>query len=233
MRMSYLPLSMTRKGKDSRCEMENTTLNRRRSPLILPNRPRKKENRDGWEVILEYEDQGNGPFLIDLSHVPKWDVQDTRLSSIVPWGDRIPEIPGSCTVQNGTLVTRMNPTQAAVWHLLQMDSAIPRHPAYTEVTDAYTLVAVLAKDVFSIMEKVTPLDLSSPARKPPFMVQGPVFHVRCQTVVLGVKQGWATVLIACSRGYGQAMAETLSDAGREWGLRPGGETVFRNWLIEE
>ena len=146
--------------------MENTTLNRRRSPLILPNRPRKKENRDGWEVILEYEDQGNGPFLIDLSHVPKWDVQDTRLSSVEPWGDRIPEISGSCTVQNGTLVTRMNPTQAAVWHLLQVDSIIPRHPAYTDVTDAYTLMAVLSKEVFSIMEKVTPLDLSSPAWRP-------------------------------------------------------------------
>jgi hypothetical protein len=233
MRGSCLPLSMTRKEKDSRCEMENTTLNHRRSPVKFPKAPRKKENRDGWEVVLEYEEQGNGPFLIDLSHVPKWDVQDTRLSSIESWGDRIPEIPGSCTVQNGTLVTRMNPTQAAVWHLLEVDSTIPRQTAYTDITDAYTLMAVLAKDVFSIMEKVTPLDLSSPAWKPPFMFQGPVLRIRCQVVVMGVKEEWATVLIACSRGYGQSMAETLLDAGREWDLRPGGETVFRNWLAEK
>ena len=233
MRMSCLPLSMTRKGKDSRCEMENTTLNRRRSPVKFLKVPREKENRDGWEVVLEYEDQGIGPFLIDLSYVPKWLVQDRRLSSVEPWGDRIPENPGRCTVQKGTLVTRMNPTQAAVWHLLQMDTTIPRHPAYTDITDAYTLMAVLAKDLFFIMEKVTPLDLSSPSRKPPFMVQGPVLHVRCQIVVLGVKEEWAGVLIACSRGYGQSMSEILLDIGREWDLRPGGETVFRNWLIEE
>ena len=213
--------------------MENATLNSRRSPVKFTSTPRKEADRDGWEVVVEYEDQGDGPFLIDLSHVPKWDMQDTRLSSVEPWGDRIPEIPGHCTVHNGTLITRMNPTQAAVWHLLQMDSAIPRHPAYTEVTDAYTLVAVLAKDVFSIMEKVTPLDLSSPAWKSPFMVQGPVFHVRCQIVVLGRKGGFASVLIACFRGYGQSMAETLLDAGREWDLRPGGEMVFRNWWVEE
>jgi len=205
-------------------------LYRRRSPVKFPSPPSKKEIRGGWEVVLEYEDQGNGPFLIDLSHVPKWDVQDAELSEVEPWGDRIPERPGSCTIQNGSLFSRMNPTQAAIWHLLQVDSAIPRQPAYTDVTDAYALMAVLAKDVFSIMEKMTPLDLSTPIKASTFLLQGPVLHVRCQIVLVGEKRGYTAVLIACSRGYAQSMSEALIDAGKEWSLSPGGETALRNWL---
>ncbi len=82
------------------------------------------------------------------------------------------------------------------------------------------------------MEKVSPLDLSAPSKKTPFLFQGPVFHVRCQIVVLGEKGDNAVVLIACSRGYGQSMSEALLDAGKEWDLHPGGETVFRDWLNE-
>ena len=205
-------------------------LYRRRSPVKFTSLPSKKEIREGWEVVLEYENQGNGPFLIDLSHVPKWDVQDAELSEVEPWGEMIPEHPGSCTIRNGSLFSRMNPTQAAIWHLLQVDHPIPRQPAYTDLTDAYALMAVLAKDVFSIMEKVTPLDLSSPSKTPPFLVQGPVLNVRCQIVALGEKGDDAAVLIAYSRGYGQSMSEALLNAGKEWGLSPAGENAFREWL---
>ncbi|KPK21509.1 MAG: hypothetical protein AMK69_21680 [Nitrospira bacterium SG8_3] len=205
----------------------------RRSPVKYPSLPRKKEIRDGWEVVLEYRDQGTGPFLIDLSHIPKWDVQDARLSNVESWGELIPVLPGGCTVQNGTLVSRMNPTQAVIWHLLQADPVMPQYPAFTDVTDACALMAVLAKDVFAIMEKVTPLDLSTPSKKPPFLLQGPVLRVRCQIVLLDRKGEYMAVLIACSRGFGQSMTEALLDAAKEWDLRPGGETVFRDWLKEE
>lgn len=201
----------------------------RRSPVKFPSPPSKKELRDGWEVVLEYEDQGEGPFLIDLSYVPKWDVQDSKVSKVEPWGGTIPEIPGDCAVQNGTLISRLNATQAVIWHLLQGDSGIPRQPSYTDVTDAYAILAVVGKEVFRLMEKVTPLDLSSPANQPPFLLQGPVLHVRCQIAVLGDKRDDAAVLIAFSRGYGQSMSEALLDAGTEWELRPAGETAFRNW----
>lgn len=230
MRGSYPPPSMIRRGKDSVCEMETMELYRRRSPVKFPSLASKREIRDGWEVVLEYEDQGDGPFLIDLSHVPKWDVQDAELSEVEPWGDMIPGSPGSCAIQNGSLFSRMNPTQAAIWHLLQIGPVIPPQPACTDVTDAYALMAVLAKDVFSIMEKVTPLDLSTPSKAPPFLLQGPVLHVRCQIVLMGEKRGCSAVMIACSRGYGQSMCEALIDAGKEWSLSPAGETAFRNWL---
>ncbi len=206
---------------------------RRSSPVELPSLTSKKEVRNAWEVVLEYEDEGNGPFLIDLSHVPKWDVQDSNLSKVEPWGGMIPDTPGDCTVQDGTLISRLNATQAAIWHLLQVDPAILRQPAYTDVSDAYALMAVLGKAVFSLMEKLTPLDLATPSKAPPFLLQGPIMHVRCQVLVLGQKGGHRAILIACARGYGQSMSQALLDAGMEWGLRPAGETAFCHWLKQE
>jgi len=192
--------------------------------------PSKKERRDGWEVVLEYEDQGNGPFLIDLSHIPKWDVQGADLTHIRPMDVAIPDRPGDCILKNGILVNRMNATQAIIWHFSDAYPAFPQEPAYTDVSDGYALMAVLAKDLFPIMEKVTPLDLSTPSKAPPFLLQGPVLHVRCQIVVLGEKGDGAAVLIACPSGYGQSACEALLDAGMEWGLRPAGETAFRDSL---
>jgi hypothetical protein len=202
----------------------------RRFPMKFSSPIGKKEVRGGLEVILEYEDEGNGPFLIDLSHIPKWDVQDADLTQIRPVDVAIPEHPGDCVLKNGLLINRMNPTQAAIWHLSEAHPAFPHEPAYTDVSDAYALVAILAKDLFRIMEKVTPLDLSTPSKVPPFLLQGPVLRVRCQIVVLGKKGDDRAVLIAFPRGYGQSVCEALLDAGMEWGLRPGGETAFREWL---
>jgi hypothetical protein len=210
--------------------MGTMELYRRRSPVVFQTPPSKKEIRDAWEVVLEYEDQGNGPFLIDLSHVPKWDVQDADLTPIRPMDVAIPEHPGDCILENGLLINRMNATQATLWHLSEAHPAFPQEPAYTDVSDAYALMAVLAKDVFSIMEKVTPLDLPTPSKAPPFLLQGPVLHVRCQVVLLVEKGGYMAVLMACPRGYGHSVCEALLDAGMEWGLRPAGETAFRNWL---
>ena len=53
--------------------------------------PARTEVRNGWEVVLEYEDEATGPFLIDLSHIGKWDVQGENLSSLRPAGLVIPK----------------------------------------------------------------------------------------------------------------------------------------------
>jgi hypothetical protein len=193
-------------------------------------RPVKTEMRDGWEVVLAYRGESEGPFLIDLSHVPKWDVQDADLTHIRPMDVAIPERPGDCILENGLLLNRMNATQAAIWHLLEAHPVIPLEFSYTDVSDAYALMAVLGKEVFSLMEKVTALDLSLPDMKTPFLLQGPVLHVPCQVVVLGQKKGHSAVLIACARGYGQSVCEALLDAGMEWGLCPAGETALGDWL---
>ena len=204
----------------------------RQSPVYFKGRPAQTEQRDRWRVVLQYDDEGKGPFLIDLNHRIKWDVQDSNLLKIQPGGVTIPEIPGQCTFRDGILINRMNRTQAALWHLSGDSPATPQELTYTDITEAFALLAIvgLRTEVSLIMEKVTPLDILSPGMKPPFLVQGPVFHVPCQIVVLGERENSLAILIACSRGYGQSMAEELLDAGSQMGLRPAGELAFSDWL---
>lgn len=211
------------------------TTNQRCSPVSFLSEPDQTEIRNGWKVVLKYKDEGNGPFLIDLSHRNRWDVQNADLSKIQPGGLTIPENPGQCTFQKGLLINRMNSTQAAVWHLLGDRPDIMQDAAYTKITEASVFLALvgLASIVFSIMEKVTSLDLLFPGIEPPFLVQGPVSHVPCQVVVFQREEKESAVIFTCSRGYGRSMAQALLDAGTEYGLRPAGEKTFGNWIEKQ
>ena len=202
----------------------------RRSPVSFDSRPVKTEMRDNWTVVLEYEAEETGPYVIDLSHSAKWDLQDTDLSQFRPSGVTIPQTPGQCAFQNGILINRMNRTQAACWHLCKTSPQVPEESAYTQTTDSTLLLALLGKDVFSIMEKVSALDLISPERKAPFLLQGPILHVPCQVVCLEKADENIAVLFTCSRGYGESMVEGILSAGAEFGLRPAGENALNKWL---
>jgi hypothetical protein len=202
----------------------------RRSPVVFEDPPCNTEFRGHWEVVLEYEREGNGPFLIDLSHISKWDIQDADLSRIKPLGVKTPPTPGYSVLKKGMLISRMNRTQVAVWHLLKQRSCDAVGVAYTDITDAFAILAVLGKEVDSLMEKVSDLDLRPPEKNPPFLLQGPVSRVPCQVVVMEKRGGLSGVLIGCARGYGRSMAESLLAAGERWGLRPAGETAFLDWL---
>jgi hypothetical protein len=198
----------------------------RRSPVELPGQAARIENRDGFLVVLEYENQGNGPFLVDLSHRPKWDLQAPDLESLRPLGLEVPRKPGQCRVLDGLVVGRQNRAQAAFWRLGKEMSETPQNKGLTDVTDGWMLLALIGSEIFLIMEKVSSLDLSSPAKDSPFWIQGPVLHVPCQVVVLGREGDRSALLLACSRGYGRTMAHALLDAGHPWGLRPAGEEAF-------
>ena len=208
--------------------------NKRYSPVQFEARPDQTEIRDGWEVVLQYSNEGKGPLLIDLSHRKRWDVQSSNLSKIQPGGVTISETPGQCVFQNEFLINRMNHTQAAVWHLLGDNPDIAQGPAFTEVTDGSAFLVLMGRagEVFSIMEKITSLDLRLPANKPPFLVQGPVFHVPCQIVVFDEKENESAILFTCSRGYGTSMAQELLETGAEYGLRSAGEKAFSECLSE-
>ena len=107
---------------------------------------------------------------------------------------------------------------------------MPVGPSYTDISDAYALMAVLGMDIFLMMERVTPLDLKSRTTPPPYLIQGPVLHVPCHIMVMAPKTGKYALLIACFRGYGQSMADALLEAGKEWDLRPAGENAFFSWF---
>lgn len=194
--------------------------------MALPKTPARTELRNGWEVVLEYEDEGTGPFLIDLSHIGKWDVQGEDLPSLRPAGLAIPKDSEQCLLTGDFLLNLIKWNWATIWHFSVDMPEFADEFAFTNVTEAYALLAMMGREAFSIMEKLTSLDLLSPERKPPFLIMGPVVHIRSQVVVLSRNEEKSSVLVVCPRGYGQSMAEIMLNAGREYGLNPGGEELF-------
>jgi hypothetical protein len=204
----------------------------RRSPVTFDSTPAQTELRDNWTVVLEYENQGDGPWLVDLSHRARWDLQDREIDAIQPWELSIPAAPGRCSYGNGILINRMNRTQSSLWHLSGDKPDSPEDTAYTDVTDATVLLALIGKNLAPLIEKLTSLDFFSPLNGPPFLLQGPLAHVPCQCVMLERSQNRCGVLFTCSRGYAQSMVHALVDAGAEFGIRPAGENLFQDWLIK-
>ena len=51
---------------------------KRESPVQFKVSPRNTEVRDNWTVALEYDDEGQGPWLVDLAHKARWDLQDQQ-----------------------------------------------------------------------------------------------------------------------------------------------------------
>lgn len=200
---------------------------KRYTPVTLPNTPARTQVRNGWEVVLEYEDEGTGPFLVDLSHIGKWDVQGEDLPSLRPAGLAIPKDSEQCLLTGDFLLNLIKWNWATIWHFSVDMPDFADEYAFTNVTEAYALLVLIGSEAFPIMEKLTSLDLLTPKRKPPFLIMGPVVHIRSQVVVLsGEEEERSAILVACSRGYGQSMADIMLDAGREYGLRPGGEDRF-------
>jgi len=209
--------------------MHMTTI-QRRSPVSFGARSARTENSNQWTVVLEYEHEGNGPWLIDLSHKPKWDLQDRNIVKVKPFDVSVPQKPGSCIFDRGFLVNRMNRTQASIWHLSGDASETPSDPAFTDTTEATVLLAITGNKVFSIAEKLTNLDLTDSKLETPFLLQGPFCHVPCQLVVFSRNGLDGTVLLTCSRGYGHDMVHAILEAGAEFGLRPSGQERLRKAL---
>lgn len=202
----------------------------RRSPVQF-GLPRKTETRNNWTIALSYDDEGEGPFLVDLCHKTRWDIQDHRLDAMKPLGIEIPGTPGSCRLKKGILINRMNRTQAAIWHLNVTAADMPYEPGYTDVTDSTLFLALFGPNTFSVTEKLTSLDFLDPGKNAPFLLQGPFSHVPCQIVTLEKTPGRSEgILLTCSSGYAHSMVHAIIDAGSEFGLRPAGETRFTDWL---
>ena len=199
---------------------------KRHSPVKLPTAALRTSIRNGWEVALEYEGEGTGTFLVDLSHIGKWDVQGEELASLKPAGLSIPADSEQCLLTEDFLINLIKWNWATIWHFSVDMPDFADEYAFTNVTEAYALLAVAGRDVFSIMEKICSLDLLSTKQNPPFLIMGPVFRIRSQVVVLSREANNSAILAACPRGYGQSMADAILYAGKEYRIRPGGEEIF-------
>jgi len=200
------------------------------SPISFEASPSATESREGREIVLTYEGESNASGLVDLSHWPKWDIQDKLLSRIELSGVRIPDQPGDVYIEENLLINRMNATQAAIWQYQGQTQQWPNLQALTDVTDAFALIALYGKETGRIMEKITTLDLGQPDKGSLFLLQGPVLHVPMQVMVMRKGADLLTVLMAFARGYGQTVVEALLDAGGEFDLRPAGEKAFMAWF---
>lgn len=203
----------------------------RESPVKFSVNPTKTEVRDNWTVALEYDDEGQGPWLVDLAHKIRWDLQDSQVGEQTPCDLAVLETPGACTFDGNTLINRMNRTQASIYHLGESAPAIPDFAGYTDVSESTAFLALFGPKAFLIAEKLTNLDYLDPAKKAPFLLQGPFCHVPCQIVTLEKSaNGSGGFLVTCSRGYGDSMVGAIFEAGSEFGLRPSGENRFNDWM---
>ena len=202
---------------------------RRQSPVRFTASPVQTEERDNWTVTLAYKEEGHGPWVTDLAHKARWDLQDSGIQDITPCDLAVPELPGQCTFAGDTIINRMNRTQASIYHLGTEAPPMPDYQGYTDVSEASVFLALFGPNIFSVAEKLTSLDLTEPGKTAPFLLQGPFCHVPCQIAVLDtdVDGGF---LMTCSRGYGDSMVHAILEAGAEFGLSPAGEKRFGSWI---
>ena len=206
--------------------MENASIKvERQSPVRLPGEPGKTRLRDNWPVVMEYADEGPGPWIVDVSHCARWDVQGRDLAAAMPAGVFVPETPGSVALYAQGLTGRTGQRQAFLW-LFDDQAAGPSGSDCTEITEGSLCLALLGRDVFRITEKLTNLDLCDPTRRLPFLLLGPFCHITCQIVVLQSDPADGAVLVACSCGFGHDVTHSVLCAGAEFGLRPAGENRF-------
>jgi len=203
----------------------------RYSPVTFESSVTQSEIRDNWQIVLTYQDEGPGPWLVDLSHKTRWDLQDSRIDDPSLSGLTVPPGPGTCHLTKNRLINRMNSTQAAIWHLGIGEIKRPDFKGFTDVTESTVFLALFGSDAFHVTEKLTALDFMDPARTAPFLLQGPFCHVPCQIVTLEKNSDMSGgLLLTCSRGYADSMVHGVLDSGAEFGLRPAGESRFTEWV---
>ncbi len=203
---------------------------KRYSPIEFKATPLKSEQRNNWNVILKYKDEGEGPYLVDLSHRTRLDLQSSDLGSKKPFKVTIPDHACHSILKNGLLVNKMNSTQVSIYDLSRDKMIIPAETEYTDVTESTAFFALLGKNILSICEKLSSLDFGDPDKKAPFLFQGLFSHVPCQIVLLSSEENRSGIVITCSRGYARDMTHAILHAGKEFDLKPAGEEKFTNYI---
>ncbi len=198
--------------------------------MVFPQEAKQVEKQGHWAVVMEYASEGEGPWIIDLSHRPRWDLQDSDLSRFKPFEIDIPGKPGQCRLENNVLANRMNRTQVSLWQLTGDRLETPEDTAFTSTMDVTVCLAILGKAVFSIAEKLSSLDFRDPALSTPRLFQGPFAHVPCQMVIAGQPDDMPGMLLTCSRGYARDMVAAILHAGHEFKLQPAGQLAFDKWV---
>lgn len=215
--------------------MEKNTISemQRHSAVEFNSTIEESEKRQNWNVVLHYQGEGDGPWLVDLAHKVRLDLQDSKIEDVQPFKLSVPKTPGASLYADTTLINRMNGTQASIYFLGNTTPEPELEPFYTDISETSVFLALFGPNVFAIAEKLSSLDFFAPDKEPPFLYQGPFCHVPCQIVTLERNSdGSGIILLSCSRGYAESMVEAILDSGEEFGLRPAGEKRFSARLEE-
>lgn len=203
----------------------------RKSPVQFDVESLKAEDRENWSVVLQYENEGQGPWLVDLGHKNRFDLQNHNVDELTVVGVDVPSVPGMSIFKENVLVSRLNVTQVSVACLGKDKPSLREGESYTDVSEATVFLALFGPNTFRVAEKLTALDFLAPEKKVPFLYQGPFCHVPCHIVTLKRDtDGSGGILISCSRGYAESMVNAILDSGSEFGLSPAGEDRFTAWV---
>ncbi|MFH0845459.1 MAG: hypothetical protein V1930_08270 [Pseudomonadota bacterium] len=206
-------------------------MTRRVSPLNMRMGPDGVTRRDGWEIPLTYvgEKTSHSPFIVDLSHVPKWALQGRGLDDMRPAGFILPPKPGEVTFERRTLITRLTPREC---HIMALGDEIPRFegPQYTDVTDAFASFAVVGARCMEILNKLSSVDLEVPGRAVPRAAQAPIEDVTSLIIRLEGENNTPGLIVSVARGYGHFFLDIFMDAGKEFHVAVAGWERFAGWL---
>lgn len=184
-----------------------------------------EENVDGWPVILRFEPAEADPVvgLTDLSHRPKAVVQGETVKELDP-----PK-PGLAKWTGQRYIGSLTQDEAVIFDLTGPMKVDWRNPAYTDMTEAWVLLAMWGPQALPVMQRLVEIDIERPELDKPFYLITKNHAINVQ--IVNLKRTEPGFLIACNRSHGQNLFDTLLHAGAHLGLKLVGMEGFEKWLI--
>ena len=198
---------------------------RRYSPVAFDRKPAGTERRGDWLVVLRYENEGNGPHLIDLSHSGQMGRAERRpLQSPGCRGDHPRDSGPGCHRGRSAREPHEPHTGGALAPLGEWRGAAAGTGVYGNDRRRRAPGPRGERRLLDPRKGMPPRSCT-PRREralPGPRARSSTFPAR--SWVLDKDPDAGTVLVGFSRAYGQAMAEALLEAGADEGLVPRGRS---------
>jgi aminomethyltransferase folate-binding domain-containing protein len=160
--------------------------------------------------------------LTDLSHRPKAVVQGAAVKELDP-----PK-PGLAKWTGKGYIGSLTQDEAVIFDLTGSMAVDWQNPAYTDMTEAWVLLAVWGPKALPVMQRLVEIDIERPDLDHPFYLITQNHAINVQ--IINLKRTEPGFLIACNRSHGQNLFDTLLHAGEHLGLKPAGIEAFEKWL---
>ncbi len=205
---------------------------KRVSPISLPGKIARSEEKNGYAIVLKYENETpKGPWIIDLCHRPKYDFQMCGKEFKAPMGLTLPTKPGYAVIKKGWLISAVGPSQFSFIHIGQEKYSPFDEPGFTDLTDGRCLFAIGGRGAPILMEQFTRMNFNDKKLSSPCILQGPMIHTHGQIHIIGEGDD-RVFMINLGRGYAPSVVHAVLDIGKPYDLKPAGEDVFTKWVTK-